>query len=615
MRLGTIFADRKEDDSAMAQFREAGDLALQAGNPAQAAKALIKTTEICSRTKNASEAVLVLKSAMGQIEALEKSYEKAKELTVIGNLFRGVAGLETASTEMKAESLRMSHQVLQLAADIARPLENPLALAGALGSLGRVCEDQSRIEEALDYTRSAVFEAQKVQSNLHLYRWQWQAGRLLTAQNHLDAAIGAYRRAAYSLNILREDHSSNCHQQNRLSFQTDIAPLYFELADLLLKRSAGAVDSEGKQSDLSEARDAVEKLKTAELQDYFQDECISKFLSKTTDLDQIDPKTAVFYPILLSDRTELLVGIAGRIYQVTVPVDKERIIDEVHRFRNKLETPYSQVMRPARRLHGWLIAPIEETLSSHGIDTLIISPDSVLRTIPLSALHDGNHYLVEKYAIVTTPGLTLTDPRAMGRGKANLLLAGLTEAVQGFSPLPNVTQELQQLQSLYPCQVLQDNRFSTGNMEKTLRETAFNIVHIASHGQFDKNPNNTFLLTYDGRLSMADMERLMQYSRFRLEPVELLTLSACQTAAGDDRAALGLAGVALKAGARSTLATLWFVDDKATSKLVTEFYTRLKNPGLSKAQALREAQIELIGNPEFDHPLLWAPFLLIGNWL
>jgi CHAT domain-containing protein len=114
------------------------------------------------------------------------------------------------------------------------------------------------------------------------------------------------------------------------------------------------------------------------------------------------------------------------------------------------------------------------------------------------------------------------------------------------------------------------------------------------------------------------MDRLSQIVgsfKFRDQPLELLSLSACQTAAGDDRAALGLAGVAIKAGARSALATLWFVNDEASSALVTEFYRQLKNPSLSKAQALRQAQMTLLDNPEYQHPIFWSPFLLLNNWL
>jgi CHAT domain-containing protein len=107
----------------------------------------------------------------------------------------------------------------------------------------------------------------------------------------------------------------------------------------------------------------------------------------------------------------------------------------------------------------------------------------------------------------------------------------------------------------------------------------------------------------------------MSLSQYRDQSVELLTLSACQTAAGDDRAALGLAGVAVKAGARSAVATLWFINDQASSQLVTEFYRQLQNPEISKAQALQQAQLMLVNDRRYQHPGYWSPFLLIGNWL
>lgn len=114
---------------------------------------------------------------------------------------------------------------------------------------------------------------------------------------------------------------------------------------------------------------------------------------------------------------------------------------------------------------------------------------------------------------------------------------------------------------------------------------------------------------------MDALEQLLRPSVLRDQPVELITLSACETAAGDDRAALGLAGIAIKAGARSASATLWPVADDAAARVATEFYRGLSDPELSKAEALRRAQVALLNEPKHDHPFFWAPFLLIGNWL
>jgi CHAT domain-containing protein len=114
---------------------------------------------------------------------------------------------------------------------------------------------------------------------------------------------------------------------------------------------------------------------------------------------------------------------------------------------------------------------------------------------------------------------------------------------------------------------------------------------------------------------MNQLEQIVGIGQYRDKPVELLTLSACQTAAGDDRAALGLAGVAVKSGARSALATLWFVNDQATALLVSDFYQHLKDSSVSKAGALQQAQINILSDRRYRHPGYWSPYLLIGNWL
>jgi CHAT domain-containing protein len=187
--------------------------------------------------------------------------------------------------------------------------------------------------------------------------------------------------------------------------------------------------------------------------------------------------------------------------------------------------------------------------------------------------------------------------------------------VQGFSPLPNTAGELEAIGGLYKTHRLLNEEFRVPALEQEMKTKPATIMHIASHGKFERDVKNSFLLAFDEKLTMDRLSQIVGLARFRDQPLELLSLSACQTAAGDDRAALGLAGIAIKAGARSALATLWFVNDEASSALVVEFYRQLKNSSLSKAQALRQAQLTLMENPDFQHPIYWAPFLLLNNWL
>ena len=242
-------------------------------------------------------------------------------------------------------------------------------------------------------------------------------------------------------------------------------------------------------------------------------------------------------------------------------------------------------------------------------------PDGALRTIPMAALHDGRQFLINKFAIAVTQGLNLVDPHPMKKKDTKILLAGLTESVQGFPALINVSSELQAIQKFFKCTVLKNEDFCISHIKKELEETPYSIVHIASHGEFKGEATQTYLLTWDGKLSMDQIEGFLKLTRFRQNPVELLTLSACQTAAGDDRAALGLAGVAMKAGARSALATLWFINDRASSELVGEFYRQLQQESISKAKALQMAQVKLLSSNRYQHPCYWSAFLMLGNWL
>jgi len=313
---------------------------------------------------------------------------------------------------------------------------------------------------------------------------------------------------------------------------------------------------------------------------------------------------------------ELLVSMPSGLKQFIVPVTGEQLTEEIRAFRLGLEDRSNNAYRPhAQKLYQWLIHPMETDLANAHITTLVFVPDGPLRTIPMAPLHDGTKFLIERYAVATTPGLTLTDPRPLNRKQIRLFSMGLTESVQGFPALPYVGDELRAVQSIYGGKQVMNEEFRAGKVEHDLNEQPYNMIHIASHGKVESDVTKSFVLTFDDRITMDRLSHLVGMFEARTVPLELLTLSACETAAGDDRAALGLAGMAIKAGAKSALATLWFIDDEATAELIAEFYKNLQDPAASKAVALQQAQLALLKNPERAHPGLWAPFLLINNWL
>jgi CHAT domain-containing protein len=282
--------------------------------------------------------------------------------------------------------------------------------------------------------------------------------------------------------------------------------------------------------------------------------------------------------------------------------------------RRQLENRTTNEFLPsAQALYQMLVAPYRSRLSEASIETIVFVPDGHLHTIPMAALHDGQAYLADAFAVAITPGLSLIAPQPLGDKNETALLVGLSEPVGSFDELPNVPMELQSIQSLVGGEVLLDEAFIGEDFRDRFVEQQPAILHVASHAVFQE-ASSSFLMAHDAPFSLDELHRLVAESQFR-EPLELLTLSACETAAGDAQAALGLSGSAIRAGARSALGTLWTVYDESTRLLIVDFYKQLTVDGLSKAEALQAAQRNLRSDPRFAHPYFWAPYLMISNWL
>jgi CHAT domain-containing protein/Tfp pilus assembly protein PilF len=610
--LGNLLTAQKKYPEAIAAYTESASLAKSRNNLPLATRALSNAATASMQNKRYKEAQALLDRALDQIRVLEPSHDKAYGLINIGLAYDD---LGSRLPDSKDSLLLLAHGTLSEAGTLADSVGDRRTSSYAWGYLGKLYEDERRYQEALQLTRRATFAAQQINAPESLYRWEWQTGRLLTRLGTIDDAIGSYRRAVRTLQSIRPELSAS-YGARQTSFRETMGPVYFELVDLLLQRASSLQDPNQVGPYLIEAREAVELFKAAELRDYFRDDCVDTALSKITQLDVLAKSAVVIYPILLPDRIELLVSLPTGLKRVLVPVRVETLTQEVRQFRRRLEKRTTREYLPhAQKLYDWLIRPLEADLASFPIDTLVFVPDGALRTIPMAALHDGKQFLVAKYAVGITPSLNLTDPRPIKREDMKVLAVGVTEAVQGFPALPNVSAELKALHTLLGSETLVDKEFLAANLEKKLKDEQFSIVHVASHGEFGNEVDKTFLLTFDDKLSLDRLNQMVGVFRFRDDPLELLTLSACDTAAGDDRAALGLAGMAIKAGARSALATLWNINDEASVELVVDFYRELKDPSVSRAIALQRAQIRMLENPRYEHPGFWSPFLLINNWL
>lgn len=630
--------DKAEEDADQAQalkeFDRAVELADQSQNKLLAAKAATNAAVAAVRDGQFDDAVRRNGAALDRASSLPDTHEKAYLLSTIGKIDSQVIdqgkGDQTALLKQASDSFARAIQTAQAIGD-------SLAESYATGMHGRLEESHGSPSDAIALSRRATFLAQKAQSPDSLYLWQWQTARLLSSNGAgRDDAISAYTRASDSLQTVRSDIAlGHGNGDPRSSFREDVGPLYFQLADLLLRRAEdiGRTPREQRE-DLLQAREVVERLKSGELEDYFQDPCVNQARIRQQQIAALDPHTAVLYIIPLEDRTELLLdlpvedpaaasvpGAGLKAMRVPGQVGRARLEEVVGNFRNALERRATNRYRKgAAQLYEWLIVPIDSLLKQHKIQTLIFVPDGALRTVPMASLFDvrTGQFLIEQYATGVTPGLTLMEPRALVRKNVRVLLNGLSVSRFGFDALPSVPGELNSIRGSFPADSKQllNEQFVLGTFRSEIRDEPYTIVHIASHGEFRGDAKKTFILAYDQRMTLTDLQSLIQPSEFRGRPVELLTLSACRTAAGDDRAALGLAGVAIKAGARSALASLWSVNDNSSSRLIADFYQELSaHAELSKAQALQRAQLRLLHDPDLSHPIYWAPYIVIGNWL
>jgi CHAT domain-containing protein len=606
--LGNLYVNGGRLTQAAAAYAEAVENADAAHDRALAATAAINAARLAFRRHDGAKATTLLAGAVRQLQQLPPTYRGGLAL-----VSAGAAVFEVPGGAISAEEQRIAYDAFEAALTIATASRNLTLDSLALGSLGRLYGRAGRIAEAADLTERALFAAQETGATQLLFRWEWQQGRLARRQGRQTAAIANYRLAVADLQRVRRDIPVEYSNGNS-SYLATYGPVYRQLADLLLRRAAA--DPPRAPLLLREARDAIEELKASELQDYFRDPCVTSFAYRRRSIDTIAPGAAVLYPIVLPDRLEMLVSLGREEHQFTIELPESALDREVKTFRRLLEKRTTYEFLPyARELYDQLIRPIDPLLQRHDIDTLVVVPDKVLRLIPFAALYDGKEYLIQRYATAVAPSLHLINPTPLAEQAPDALVLGVSDGIDGFAALPNVRREVTQIHDLEGGEALLNQAFSRRAFGNQLKAVPFNVVHIASHGHFGDDPSESYVLAFNGRLTMDDLERSIKFAENRKQPLELLTLDACETATGDDRAALGLAGVALKAGARSALATLWFINDRAAGELVVRFYRRLRSGRLSKAHALQAAQEELIADPRFAHPAYWAPFLLIGNWL
>jgi CHAT domain-containing protein len=621
--LGNLSASRGRREEATRYYQEARQLSPQ--DPGIAVSAGLNLARLTPTERRSAQ----LSALRGEIEQVRDEHERARYLVNLGTQARG---LHPPATRLAFDSLTQARK-------LADALRDDWLSAQALDGLAQLYEDDGRTADALKLNDQAIDKLRPQADADLLIGLHWRRGRLLRAEGHEELSLQAYQLAVERIESVRQDIPVT-YVDGRSSFRETLEPVYLGLAELLLRRAASASGATRAQL-YRRARDAVELIKQTELQDYLGDRCQVQG-STTLSSSRLPQGVAVVYPVILADRLALLVETPQGIEALEVAIDAEALREKAIAFASTVRQAGPDYLVRGQELYDLLLRPIEPMLVASRAEILVVVPDGPLRLVPFAALHDGKRFVVSKYAISIVPGLTIGNVASPAEDLGPVLLAGLSEpgpvlrklsaegleALTSAGPagdtdsgdlkqglaLPGVSEEIRALSTAIGGSRLLDSEFTADRFRTEVSSGKYRVVHIASHAVFSRSAQSSFILAYDEMLTLAELQRLLRSGEVQANPIDLLSLSACQTAEGDDRAPLGIAGAALQANAGSALGSLWPVEDSATKTLMVRFYELLAKEHQGKSKALQRAQAELLANPAFRHPFYWAPFILVGDW-
>jgi len=504
----------------------------------------------------------------------------------------------------------------QQALKVAQALGNPRLLSSSFGNLaqlsGQTTQAQAYLEQALKW-------ASQAKDPDLAYQWHHQLGRLYQQQGNVQAAIAAYQAATDSLDQVR-GNLAVIDPDFQLSFREEVEPVYRGYMQLLLASS---------NPDLERVIQTNERLQLAELETFLRCGRLP-----VLSLDQIqanlDAPPAVVHVLAVGDRYEVIVRSPNRSLHRYSPGPDE-LKTSATNLLQLVQDPGYQFSEPkdtqiqGQRLYQLLLADARQEGAIPDTGTLVFVLDGDLQNLPMALLHDGEDYLIRHYNLAVALGAQLQPPRRLASQDLRALVGGLSQrspsfdaprAPRGLEPLPQTREEVASVrEAVDVVETLLDEAFTTGRLQAALSQVRYSILHLSTHGQFSSDPKRTILLDWNQAIDVQQLNQLVEGATAR-SPLDLLVLSACETAQGDQRSALGLAGVAVQAGASSTLASLWQINAQSTAKLIGEFYHHLKTD--TKAEAVRQAQLALLDDPvhpEWHHPYYWSSFILVGGWL
>lgn len=479
----------------------------------------------------------------------------------------------------------------------------------AYGTLGKIYLKAEQLEDASDVFQKALELAQAKQEDSLAYQWSWQIAQIYQKRGQITDAISAYDTTLQHLDQVRTMLVS-ASSDLQFSYKNSVEPVYQEYIKLLLSSTS---------PNFQLVLDTHQQLQVAEMENYLK---CGKLIAQSS--KQQGSYSAKIHILDLNGQIEVIAKTPEGIFRHQP--DSSTIQQELFKLLTLFdgdsveEISEAHFLRNAQILYGELIAPLSEHLPPTG--DLLFVLDSKFQNLPLSLLHDGQKYLIQKYSVTNSLNTYLQTSQPRSIDSLKVLFAGLSQDSPSLNKpnvpsdlpaLPEVEDELREVQKLSQKVTSLINSDFTADRLKTAINQETPIVHIASHGQFSSDQQKTFLLAYNEPINAQRLHDLLnQKSEIGQATLELLILSACQTAKGDKRSALGITGLAIQAGSKNTVASLWLAESQATTELITAFYQGLKN-GRSKAQALQQAQIKLLKSEDYWHPYFWGNFILVGS--
>ncbi len=650
-RLGYLEESEAALKQALKKSPEDGSIALSLGNLQQqmyrrAISQYKSTDDPATRSAKTREAIAKAKAALAQYQAITKNQGTNNQNLAELNWMDLWSSLEQDISELKIlqqQNLPIGTQIAQsqseakldmegktvARASLAESLLRAAALNPSFANLSRTNADEvlknaeakgdmrsasraygvkglllkkaGQNRDAITELGKAASAAQSVGASDLAYKWDAELAKLSEFEGNRSKAIGFYKSSIDNLQQIRSG-ILQLNPQVQYEFRDRVEPIYREYIGLLLDQDS---------PDLKEVIRVNDKLKVGELENYLQ--CNLTKLTSLLDLPPESSADATMYIIRIPNRYAVIVRKKDGSLKHRI-IDADSVDKNLKILKQNLQSDSTEGLdkRLYQKLFGnlyqVLFKPVEAFLPPSG--TLVMTVDSQIQSIPWSILFDGQQYLMQKYSIAYSLGSEALPPKRLEPSKLKALVAGLSEQTDQieFPALPSVAKEVKEIQTQIKSTTLLNREFTEVALLKRGQQNS--VIHLASHVEFSSDPNSTFILGWNQRIKLSNLSGLANTRG--TSPLELLVLSACQTAKGDDRATLGIAGTLVQSGARSTLATLWLVDDDSQAILMQEFYKALTH-GKSKAEALRSAQIALLDSESYSNPYYWGSAVLVGS--